>query len=109
MISSVKADTLIFTILILITITLIIITIIIITTILSITILPLLLLPLIIIIIIIIIIITVIIIRFKGLRVFQHKDKIVDSVLIQENTSQGKSQFLNCYDYYYHNVFIYSR
>ena len=105
MISSVKADTLIFTILILITITLIIITIIIITTILSITILPLLLLPL----IIIIIIITIIIIRFKGLRVFQHKGKIVDSVLIQENTSQGKSQFLNCYDYYYHNVFIYSR
>ena len=104
MISSVKADTLIFTILILITITLIIITIIIITTILSITILPLLLLPL-----IIIIIITIIIIRFKGLRVFQHKGKIVDSVLIQENTSQGKSQFLNCYDYYYHNVFIYSR
>ena len=103
MISSVKADTLIFTILILITITLIIITIIIITTILSITILPLLLLPL------IIIIITIIIIRFKGLRVFQHKGKIVDSVLIQENTSQGKSQFLNCYDYYYHNVFIYSR
>ena len=101
-----KADTLIFTILILITITLIIITIIIITTILSITILPLLLLPLI---IIIIIIITIIIIRFKGLRVFQHKGKIVDSVLIQENTSQGKSQFLNCYDYYYHNVFIYSR
>ena len=100
-----KADTLIFTILILITITLIIITIIIITTILSITILPLLLLPL----IIIIIIITIIIIRFKGLRVFQHKGKIVDSVLIQENTSQGKSQFLNCYDYYYHNVFIYSR
>ena len=104
MISSVKADTLIFTILILITITLIMITIIIITTILSITILPLLLLPL-----IIIIIITIIIIRFKGLRVFQHKGKIVDSVLIQENTSQGKSQFLNCYDYYYHNVFIYSR
>ena len=88
MISPVKTDTLIFTILTVITITLIIITVIIITTLLSITILLLLLLPL------IIIIITIIIIRFTGLRLFQHKSKIVDSVIIQENTDQGKSQLL---------------
>ena len=60
-------------------------------------------------IIIIIIIITIIVIRFTGLRVFRHKGKFVDSVLRQENTSQGKSQFLNHYDYCYHYVFIYFR
>ena len=59
MISPVKTDTLIFTILIVITITFIII--------------------------------TAIIIRFMGLQVFQHKGKIVESVLIHENTGQGKS------------------
>ena len=45
----------------------------------------------IIIIIIIITIITIIVIRFTGLRALQRKGKIVDSVLIRENTSQGKS------------------
>ena len=103
-----KTDTLIFTILIVITITLIIITVIIITTLLSITILLLLILPLIII-IIIIIRITIIIIRFTGLRLFQHKGKIVDSVLIRKIRVRENLNFLNCYDYYYHNVFIYSR
>ena len=107
MISPVKTDTLIFTILIVITITLIIITVIIITTLLSITILLLLILPLII--IIIIIRITIIIIRFTGLRLFQHKGKIVDSVLIRKIRVRENLNFLNCYDYYYHNVFIYSR
>ena len=77
MISPVKTDTLIFTILIVITIASIIIMIIIINT-------TLVLLPL-------IIIITIIVIRFTGLRVFQHKGKIVYSVLIRENSSQGIS------------------
>ena len=95
-------QTLIFTILIVI-ITTTLITIIITTRIITITILLLLLLPL------IIIIIIIIIIRFAGLRVFRHKGKFVDSVLRQENTSQGKSQFLNHYDYCYHYVFIYFR
>ena len=84
MISPVKTGTLIFTILIVITIASIIIIIIIITII--ITIIKnttLVLLPL--------IIITIIVIRFTGLRVFQHKGKIVYSVLIRENSSQGIS------------------
>ena len=78
MISPVKTDTLIFTILIVITIA----SIIIIITIIKNT--TLVLLPL-------IIIITIIVIRFTGLRVFQHKGKIVYSVLIRENSSQGIS------------------
>ena len=80
MISPVKTDTLIFTILIVITIASIIIMIIII----IIKNTTLVLLPL-------IIIITIIVIRFTGLRVFQHKGKIVYSVLIRENSSQGIS------------------
>ena len=75
-----KTDTLIFTILIVITIASIIIMIIII----IIKNTTLVLLPL-------IIIITIIVIRFTGLRVFQHKGKIVYSVLIRENSSQGIS------------------
>ena len=72
-----KTDTLIFTILIVITIA----SIIIIITIIKNT--TLVLLPL--------IIITIIVIRLTGLRVFQHKGKIVYSVLIRENSSQGIS------------------